>query len=41
MIGGLAKQMEADLARGRGLVVCAGLGREDGRSGVGEELGGN
>ena len=30
MVGGLAKSMEGDLARGRGIVVCAGLGK-DGR----------
>jgi len=39
MIGGLAKEMERDLARGRGLVVCAGIGKEDGRKGVGERFG--
>lgn len=39
MIGGLAKEMERDLAKGRGLVVCAGLGKEDGRKGVGERFG--
>lgn len=39
MIGGLAKSMESDLARGRGHVVCAGLGKEDGRKGQGERFG--
>ena len=39
MIGGLAKEIEGELARGRGLVVCAGLGREDGRTGLGERFG--
>jgi len=39
MIGGLAKSMENDLAQGRGMVVCAGLGREDGRKGQGERYG--
>ena len=39
MIGGLAKEMERDLARGRGLVVCAGMGKEDGRKGLGERFG--
>jgi len=39
MIGGLAKSMENDLAKGRGLVVCAGMGKEDGRKGQGERFG--
>ena len=39
MIGGLALQMEKDLARGRGIIVCAGLGKDDGRKGEGERFG--
>jgi hypothetical protein len=39
MIGGLAKSIEGDLARGRGLVVCAGLGKADGHKGQGELFG--
>ena len=39
MIGGLAKQMEKDLAKGRGYVVCAGMGAEDGFKGQGERFG--
>lgn len=39
MIGGLAKSLESDLAKGRGQVVCAGLGDEDGRKGQGERFG--
>jgi len=39
LIGGLAKSMENDLAKGRGIVVCAGLGKEDGRMGQGQRFG--
>ena len=39
LIGGLAKAMEQNLARGRGLVVCAGMGKADGRKGLGERFG--
>ncbi|ORY20212.1 Man1-Src1p-C-terminal domain-domain-containing protein [Naematelia encephala] len=39
LIGGLAKEMESLLAKGRGQVVCAGLGKEDGRKGPGERFG--
>jgi hypothetical protein len=33
MIGGLAKEIEGDLARGRGMVVCAGLDRQKPKDG--------
>ncbi|WWD21940.1 hypothetical protein CI109_106428 [Kwoniella shandongensis] len=39
MIGGLAKEMERELAKGRGQVVCVGLGKDDGRKGEGERFG--
>ncbi|ORX33516.1 Man1-Src1p-C-terminal domain-domain-containing protein [Kockovaella imperatae] len=39
LIGTLAKEMEKDLARGRGAIVCAGYGAEDGRRGPGERFG--
>ncbi|OCF42073.1 hypothetical protein I317_04044 [Kwoniella heveanensis CBS 569] len=39
MIGGLAKELEKELAKGRGLVVCAGLGKDDGKKGEGERFG--
>lgn len=39
MIGGLAQEVERYLARGRGKVVCAGIGKEDGRKGDGERFG--
>lgn len=39
MIGGLAKEMERELARGRGFIVCAGMGGKDGRKGEGERFG--
>ncbi|KAK4686735.1 hypothetical protein P7C73_g3381, partial [Tremellales sp. Uapishka_1] len=39
MIGGLAQEMEKELAKGRGQVVCAGLGKPDGRKGDGELFG--
>ncbi|WVF70184.1 hypothetical protein IAT40_004972 [Kwoniella sp. CBS 6097] len=39
MIGGLAKELEKELARGRGLVICAGLGKDDGKKGEGERFG--
>lgn len=39
MIGGLAKSIESELAKGRGLVVCARMGKEDGRQGQGELYG--
>ncbi|EIW68654.1 hypothetical protein TREMEDRAFT_39562 [Tremella mesenterica DSM 1558] len=39
MVGGLAMEMEKDLAKGRGLVVCAGIGKDDGRQGEGERFG--
>lgn len=40
LIGGLARELEADLAKGRGRVVCAGLGGQDGgRAGEGERYG--
>ena len=39
MVGSLAKQMERDLAKGRGHVMCAGLGKDDGRQGQGQRYG--
>ena len=39
LIGGLAKEMEQTLAKGRGRVVCAGMGKADGRKGLGERFG--
>ncbi len=39
MIGGLAKEIERDLAIGRGSVECAGIGKDDGRKGQGERFG--
>jgi hypothetical protein len=39
LIGNLATQMERELARGRGLIVCAGQGKEDGRKGEGQRYG--
>ena len=39
LVGGLAKTIEADLAKGRGAVVCAGLGRGNARKGDGEVYG--
>jgi hypothetical protein len=39
MIGGLAQEVERALAMGRGKVVCAGLGKDDGRKGLGERFG--
>lgn len=39
MIGGVAQEVERALAHGRGDVVCAGLGKEDGRKGEGERFG--
>ncbi|WWC87298.1 uncharacterized protein L201_002186 [Kwoniella dendrophila CBS 6074] len=39
MVGGLAKSLESDLSIGRGLIVCAGLGKDDGKKGEGERFG--
>ncbi|WRT65160.1 uncharacterized protein IL334_002103 [Kwoniella shivajii] len=39
MIGGLAKELERELSKGRGLIICAGLGKDDGRKGEGERYG--
>lgn len=40
LIGGLARELEADLAKGRGSVICAGLGgKVDDRAGEGERYG--
>ncbi|WVR04313.1 hypothetical protein IAU60_001313 [Kwoniella sp. DSM 27419] len=39
MVGGLAKELERDLAKGRGSIVCAGIGKDDGRKGEGERFG--
>ncbi|WWC67546.1 uncharacterized protein I206_101455 [Kwoniella pini CBS 10737] len=39
MIGGLAKEMEKELSKGRGLLVCNGLGKDDGKKGEGERYG--
>nr|XP_019005557.1 uncharacterized protein I203_02413 [Kwoniella mangroviensis CBS 8507]OCF69018.1 hypothetical protein I203_02413 [Kwoniella mangroviensis CBS 8507] len=39
MIGGLAKELEKELSKGRGLIVCNGLGKDDGRKGEGERYG--
>nr|XP_018265885.1 uncharacterized protein I303_02261 [Kwoniella dejecticola CBS 10117]OBR88043.1 hypothetical protein I303_02261 [Kwoniella dejecticola CBS 10117] len=39
MIGGLVMEMERELSKGRGLLVCNGLGKEDGKKGEGERYG--
>jgi hypothetical protein len=39
LIGGVAQKVERYLAQGRGKVVCAGMGKEDGRKGEGERFG--
>ncbi|WVW78875.1 hypothetical protein I302_100838 [Kwoniella bestiolae CBS 10118] len=39
MIGGLARELEKELSKGRGLIVCNGLGKDDGRKGEGERFG--
>ncbi|KAI9635585.1 Man1-Src1p-C-terminal domain-containing protein [Dioszegia hungarica] len=39
LIGGVAQEVEGYLAQGRGKVVCAGMGKEDGRKGEGERFG--
>ena len=39
MIGGLAMEMEKDLAKGRGNIVCAGVGKDSAKKSDGAKYG--